>query len=347
LLLVGDSPDKLKVSAGDPQAFGYSGNEPQTAQWVYQHGELAGRGSNTLAGSHATYFPLKGRNKTVGVLGIRLREEPGLIEPEQLQLLEKLAVEIGTALESKELSEAAGRAMASMEAERLKNFVLRSFTYDLAQPSQDISDLAQQISSNSDPVSPRIKHTIRTLVEKSRQISRVVERLPQFLQDVFPSLDENQSKMTDNVSENPSSINQALRSDRILFFPADTPTKDVLQSLVGALNVRDPAGTLRAILDREEAGGILLRPNFAIPHATAPDVKGVIASFGIQRSEEDSATRFWLLFVSGEDSIKEHLAFLKSVAQVLSDETLELLSKAETADRVWRILTRVEQLQEA
>jgi two-component system sensor histidine kinase KdpD len=345
LLLIGDSPDKLKVSAGD-QTFGYSGNEPQTAQWVYQHGELAGRGSNTLAGSQATYFPLKGRNKTVGVLGIRLREEPGLIEPEQLQLLEKLAMEIGTALESKELSEAAGRATASMEAERLKNFVLRSFSYDLAQPSQEISDLAQEISRNPESQSTGFRHAIRVLIEKSNQISRVVARLPQFLQDIFPSVEE--TNLNESFSENPSSIEHVLTQERILFFPHDTPLPRILETLVQKLNLKNPTATLRAIQEREEAGGILLRPNFAIPHITVASFKGVIASLGIQRSDESgSGPRFWLLFVSGEDSIKEHLAFLKSVAQVLSDETLELLSKAETADRVWRILTRNDQLQEA
>ncbi len=97
------------------------------AEWVFHSGEIAGRGSDTLAGSKGTYIPLRGRERTVGVMGIRLEQESGLIEPEQLQLMETFAVVIAGALESKELSEAAGKATVSMEAERIKNLVLRSF----------------------------------------------------------------------------------------------------------------------------------------------------------------------------------------------------------------------------
>ncbi len=123
LLLTPDASDKLRVSGGNPEEFGFIGNDVQAAEWVFRNDEIAGRGTDTLAGSKGTYIPLRGREKTVGVMGIHLDHELGSIDPEQLRLLETFAVVIGGALESKELSEAAGRATASMEAERLRNLV--------------------------------------------------------------------------------------------------------------------------------------------------------------------------------------------------------------------------------
>ena len=161
LLLTPDAAGKPAVNAGRAESFGFSGNDVVAAEWVFRNGEMAGRGTDTLAGSRGTYIPLRGREKTVGVLGIRLEEESGLIEPEQLRLLETFAVVIGGTLESKELSEAAGKATASMETERLRNLVLRSFSFDLAGPSQEIAAVASRLSG----APPReTKHIIQTII---------------------------------------------------------------------------------------------------------------------------------------------------------------------------------------
>ncbi|HSE43452.1 MAG TPA: DUF4118 domain-containing protein, partial [Acidobacteriota bacterium] len=334
LLLIADASKKLRVAAGDPQKFGFSGNEIRTAEWVYRKGEIAGHGTDTLAGSKGTYLPLKGREKIPGVLAVRLQEERELIEPEQLQALETFASEIGEALESKEFSEAAVRATASMEAERLKNLVLRSFSYDLAAPSQEISEAARRISRARENNGLEFVKSIDTLVEKCDQINRVVERLPEYLQDAFPdSTAEIRKKGKEDVE-----LISVLAPERILFF-SKTDSKDyVIKSLVDTLRLRDQEKVLRSIQEREQVGGILIRPNVAIPHTTVDDVQGVIASLGIQRGDNDN-TFFWLLFVSGTGSAKEHLCFLRSVAQSLADETLHQLANAKNVEEAFGILT--------
>ena len=40
------------------------------AQWVFDHGQTAGFGTETLPGAKATYLPLVASHGTVGVLGI-------------------------------------------------------------------------------------------------------------------------------------------------------------------------------------------------------------------------------------------------------------------------------------
>ncbi len=333
LLLIPDTSKTLRVAAGDSQMFGFTGNEIRTAEWVNRKGEIAGHGTDTLAGSKGTYIPLKGREKILGVLAVRIQEQRELIEPEQLLVLETFASEIGEALESKEFSEAAGRATASMEAERLKNLVLRSFSYDLAAPSQEISEAARRISRTKNN-NPEFAKSIDTLVQKSDQINRVVERLPEYLQDAFPdSTDEKLKKEMEDV-ELPS----VLVPERILFF-SKTDSKDhVIKSMVDALHLRNPEKVFRSIQKREQVGGILIRPNVAIPHTTIDDVEGVIASLGIQHLNHDD-TFFWLVFVSGTEFAKEHLCFLRSVAQSLTDETLLHLSTARTPQEAYLMLS--------
>jgi two-component system sensor histidine kinase KdpD len=344
LLMTPDTSGRLRVAAGDRRAFGFHGNDVQTAEWVYRQSEPAGRGTDTLAGSTGTYFPLKGREKTVGVLAIRMQEEPELIEPEQWQLLEKVTGEIGGALESKELSEAAGRATASMEAERLKNFVLRSFSYDLAAPSQEIIADAQSILNLAGATSLKLKYAAYTLMQKADRMNRVVERLPNFLQEVFPTASEASTNVVASGTKMPEDISlcSVLAPDRIFFFTTAATKSEIFKCLVNSLHTPDPPGTLHSIEEREESGGILIRPNVAIPHTMLSGINGVTASLGIQDLDEDeiSGRFFWLLFVSGSESIKEHLSFLRSVARTMTEEVLVELSGAETRDDVLRIICR-------
>jgi mannitol/fructose-specific phosphotransferase system IIA component (Ntr-type) len=247
-------------------------------------------------------------------------------------------------LESKELAEAAGRALASMEAERLKNVVLRSFSYDLAEPSQEISEGVTELLRNPAIQTAELKPRIKTLAEKADQIKRVVARLPQFLREVFPSTEWKSAVGSVSKSTGPYSLSEALKPERILFFPIQTTKEEILKELVGTLGLPDPSGTLRSIEDREEAGGILIRPNVAIPHTTIPGIQGVIAALGIQRSLDPAdPSRFWMLFVSGTESIKEHLEFLRNIVLVFNAQVLEELDDVSTSDDVLRILQHAEQ----
>ncbi|HMX95729.1 MAG TPA: PTS sugar transporter subunit IIA, partial [Elusimicrobiota bacterium] len=110
ILLLTPGPDgALAVDAGDPAAFAWTENERSVARWVYDKGQMAGAGSDTLSGAVGLYLPLRGIRSTVGVLAIRPEDAKELLDPEPLQLLETFASEIGGALESTRLSEKIGR----------------------------------------------------------------------------------------------------------------------------------------------------------------------------------------------------------------------------------------------
>src|SRR6185436_17491005 len=51
--------------------FAPDSHDQGVAQWVYDHGQMAGPGTDTLAGAKALYLPLIASRGTVGVLGVR------------------------------------------------------------------------------------------------------------------------------------------------------------------------------------------------------------------------------------------------------------------------------------
>lgn len=58
------------------------------ATWVYQYGQPAGHGTQTLSSATFLYLPLKTKDIIVGVLGVGLGKADKFLLPEQLRLLE-------------------------------------------------------------------------------------------------------------------------------------------------------------------------------------------------------------------------------------------------------------------
>lgn len=115
LLLTPNEKGELTVAGGDAERFGINAHEFSVAAWAMEREQRAGRGTDTLSGAKGFYIPLRGSQRAVGVLGLVPSDDRFFSDPEQLQLLETFATEIGGALESTRLSEAAGRAELQME----------------------------------------------------------------------------------------------------------------------------------------------------------------------------------------------------------------------------------------
>lgn len=70
------------------------------AHWVYEMGQKAGLGTDTLSFSNALYIPLLGaRHATLGVLRIHPNHSEKLVSPEKMLLIESCAYQIALALE--------------------------------------------------------------------------------------------------------------------------------------------------------------------------------------------------------------------------------------------------------
>jgi two-component system sensor histidine kinase KdpD len=103
--------------AGGHTSFANNPNEIAVAQWVFEHAQIAGRGTETLSEAMALYVPLVGSQGAVGVIGIR-GDTSQLLAPIQKQLLETFAGQIALAIERDTLSEQAHRILVQAENER-------------------------------------------------------------------------------------------------------------------------------------------------------------------------------------------------------------------------------------
>jgi two-component system sensor histidine kinase KdpD len=99
VVLVPDSTKRLNQPKSVAVPGSLMGSDLAIAQWVFDHGEPAGLGTDTLPGTAIQYLPLKARDNTLGVLAVAPRQQRRLLLPEQHHFLETFAAQIALALE--------------------------------------------------------------------------------------------------------------------------------------------------------------------------------------------------------------------------------------------------------
>jgi two-component system sensor histidine kinase KdpD len=143
-ILLPDAQDKLVVPplASDRKELPL---DPAIGQWVYDHQQPAGMGTQSLAGAPMHYLPLKAPMRTRGVLALLPSQKRLLFLPEQARLLETLASQIALALERVHYVEIARDAIVRMESERLRNGLLSALSHDLRTPLTVLAGLADSL----------------------------------------------------------------------------------------------------------------------------------------------------------------------------------------------------------
>jgi two-component system sensor histidine kinase KdpD len=115
-----DQTRKLSPTVGGHTTFATNPNEIAVAQWVFEHNQIAGRGTETLSEAMALYVPLVSPQGAVGVIGIR-GDTSQLLAPVQKQLLETFASQIALAIERDTLSEQAHKILVQAENEQRRS----------------------------------------------------------------------------------------------------------------------------------------------------------------------------------------------------------------------------------
>jgi two-component system sensor histidine kinase KdpD len=100
-----DETGRLKAAVSRPSSFAGMEKEVVVAQWVYEHNQIAGAGTDTLPDANAIYVPMTCPQGTVGVLGLK-SDEPGRFNaPDQRQILEMAADQLALSIERDRLAE--------------------------------------------------------------------------------------------------------------------------------------------------------------------------------------------------------------------------------------------------
>ncbi|MBW4439084.1 MAG: sensor histidine kinase KdpD [Pleurocapsa minor GSE-CHR-MK-17-07R] len=148
--------------------------ELSVAMWVFDHGKPAGRYTDTLPLASAQFFPLLTPNRTVGVMGIRYRQDQRLAADEAA-LLETFISQVSLVIEREMLDEAAAQSAMLRESERLYTTLLNSISHELRTPIAAIKGAASGLSK-SPSASDRgaLLHDIHSAADR---LNRLVENL--------------------------------------------------------------------------------------------------------------------------------------------------------------------------
>src|SRR6267143_1597101 len=175
VVLFPDAAGRIRHPRGASLPGSLRGADPAVAQWVQDHGEPAGLGTDTLPSAESVYLPLKGSQAVLGVLAVLPANVRRVLLPEQFHLLETFAGQIAIALERALLAEQAQRAQVNAETEGLRNALLASISHDLRTPLAVISGASSSLVERGERLgADERKALAASIFEQSQQMGGLV-----------------------------------------------------------------------------------------------------------------------------------------------------------------------------
>lgn len=148
------------------------------ARWVFDRGEPAGLGTDTLPAAAALYLPLRTDGRTLGVVGLRPARPAALDEVANRQLLDAMLDQAAIALERTELAEQKRAAHLAIEAERLRTSLLSSLSHDLRTPLAGIEGAASGLLEGDAALhAPARRELAATILGEAQRMTRLVGNL--------------------------------------------------------------------------------------------------------------------------------------------------------------------------
>lgn len=178
VLLLPDENGRINYPVSPLAEESLPGIDMSVAQWVFDHNEMAGQGTNTLPGTSGVYIPLTGVDKTIGVLVMAPANLRRVFLPEQQKLLQTFVNLIVQAIERVRLAEQARVNQVQMESERLRNSLLSSISHDLRTPLATIVGSASTLVEGDYALEPEDRRELsRAIYDEARRMASLVNNI--------------------------------------------------------------------------------------------------------------------------------------------------------------------------
>ena len=154
--------------------------ERGVAQWVLDHGQRAGAGTDTLPSASGLYVPLAASSGVVGVLGVGAADPTRFEDPMVLQLLDTFAGQAALALERAQLADRAQKEEVEVEAERLRTSLLSSLSHDMRTPLGSITGAASSLLDESGGTAlkePARRELLQSILDEANRMNRLIGNL--------------------------------------------------------------------------------------------------------------------------------------------------------------------------
>jgi two-component system, OmpR family, sensor histidine kinase KdpD len=178
VILFPDANGRVGYPAGRTMPESLHDADLSVAQWVMDHNEIAGQGTNTLPGAEAIYFPLSNKENMLGVLVLLPVNLRRVFLPEQRKLLDTFLGQIAQAITRVRLTEQARKTQVEMEAERLRNSLLSSISHDLRTPLATIVGSASALMEKNNALKAEEKLELsRVIYDEGLRMSNLVNNI--------------------------------------------------------------------------------------------------------------------------------------------------------------------------
>ncbi|MFN3438641.1 MAG: DUF4118 domain-containing protein [Acidovorax sp.] len=170
-LVVADDNNRLQILPG-----GTAPVDLAVAQWAFERGEPAGRGTDTLHSSPTLVLPLKAPMRIRGVLVVAMPQGqvPGV---EQRRLLQTCASLLAISLERIHYIDVAQKSTVQIESERLRNSLLSAISHDLRTPLASLVGLAESLAMVQPPLPPQQQGLTEAIQQSAQRMSALVNNL--------------------------------------------------------------------------------------------------------------------------------------------------------------------------
>lgn len=280
----------LRVKATSTAGAALDARELLAANWCWQHGRPAGRGTDVYPGIAQRCLPLETDRGTIGVLCIS-REWPADLTPDESKLIEALCDQLAICLDRARLAEEMLETEMLAEGEKLRAALLTSISHDFRTPLAsilgNISSLREYWHLYDEPTRSEM---LGFAEDETRRLCRFVENLLQMMQidagalqptieDVDPSdLIGTALKRAENVTANHVVVTDV---------PADLPmipldfvlAEHVLVNLLDNAAKYSPAGSTIGIALAEQADSLKLTVSDEGPGISGEDLPRVFERF--------------------------------------------------------------------
>jgi two-component system sensor histidine kinase KdpD len=153
-------------------------SEEAIAQWVFDHGQSAGRGMDTLPGASALYVPLKVSQRVVGVMAVLDGTEKIAASPEQRYLLEIFASQTAAAMERAAAAAKAREAEVRIKTEQMRSSLLSAVSHDLRTPMASITGAATSLLSQGEHLDAATRQDLlESIADEAERLNCLVNNL--------------------------------------------------------------------------------------------------------------------------------------------------------------------------
>ena len=163
----------LKVYATSP-GLAFSDNDLAVATWAFEHGQVAGRGTDTLPDASMRYQPLKTARGVVGVLGVKPSTPGHFLTRDQRRTLDAFTNQVALAIERARLIEQTRQAELLEITDKLQTALLNSISHDLRTPLVSITGALSSLADDQIALDGSAR---RSLIETARGEADRLNRL--------------------------------------------------------------------------------------------------------------------------------------------------------------------------